>query len=62
MRIESQRKYNICDLTKEEFSAIRNALDCYAGDCEVDLEDRIVAGKICALLFECTVGEDDERE
>lgn len=50
MRVESQRKYNICDLTKEEFSVIRNALDCYARDCEVDLEDRMVAGKIWALL------------
>ena len=60
MRIESQRKYNICDLTKDEFSVIRNALDCYAKDDDVDWKDRKAAENIHKLLFEYTVGDDDD--
>lgn len=65
MRIESQRKYNICGLTKDEFSVIRNALDCYAKDGnvawkDVDWKDRKTAENIHKLLFEYTVGDDDD--
>lgn len=62
MRIESQRKYNICDLTEEEFSVIRNALDCYAKDGDVGWEGRKTAENIHKLMFEYTVGEDDEGD
>jgi hypothetical protein len=60
MKIESQRKYNICDLTKDEFSIIRNALDFYAKDDDVDWKDRKAVENIHKLLFEYTVGEDDD--
>ena len=62
MRIEPLREYNICCLTKDEFSVIRNALDCYAKDGDVGWEDRKTAENIHKLMFDCTVGEDDGRD
>lgn len=60
MKIRTQYKYDICDLTRDEFTVIRRALDCYMSNSENDWEDRHVATKIHKLLWSSRGVEKDE--